>query len=275
MHDIPLIDKYKAYQLLDDVWGRIAADLEMIQTEGFETTKKVDPLMVEKKEKGKVQERQEGWIGRIIPFDLVQQTLLKDKAASLQRKQDKLSEIASTFEEILDSLSEEDKGKDTVNEEKDGFVSAEVNKAAKLFRADMRKHVFFDEESYEAKIIKVADLIGEEKSLKAEVKKENTVLQNLTKETIETLTNEQVLDLLKYKWIVPLMQNLAKLPGSILDDITKRVKVLSEKYETTYSAVEEEIRKTEETLAVMLNELTGNADDLKGLEEFKSLLKGI
>ena len=275
LHDIPLIDKYKAYQLLDDVWGRIAADLEMIQTEGFETTKKVDPLMVEKKEKGKVQERQEGWIGRIIPFDLVQQTLLKDKAASLQRKQDKLSEIASTFEEILDSLSEEDKGKDTVNEEKDGFVSAEVNKAAKLFRADMRKHVFFDEESYEAKIIKVADLIGEEKSLKAEVKKENTVLQNLTKETIETLTNEQVLDLLKYKWIVPLMQNLAKLPGSILDDITKRVKVLSEKYETTYSAVEEEIRKTEETLAVMLNELTGNADDLKGLEEFKSLLKGI
>lgn len=275
LHDIPLIDKYKAYQLLDDVWGRIAADLEMIQTEGFETTKKVDPLMVVKKEKGKEQERQEGWFGRIIPFDLVQQTLLKDKADSLQRKQDKLSEIASTFEEILDSLSEEDKEQDTVNEEKDGFVSAEVNKAAKLFRADMRKHVFFDEESYEAKIIKVADLIGEEKALKAEVKKENAILQDLTKGTIENLTDEQVLDLLKYKWIVPLMQNMAKLPSSILDDITKNVKSLSEKYETTYSAVEEEIRETEESLATMLNELTGSADDLKGLEEFKSLLKGI
>ena len=275
LHDIPLIDKYTAYQLLDDVWGRIAADLEMIQTEGFETTKKVDPLMVVKKEKGKEQERQEGWFGRIIPFDLVQQTLLKDKADSLQRKQDKLSEIASTFEEILDSLSEEDKEQDTVNEEKDGFVSTEVNKAAKLFRADMRKHVFFDEESYEAKIIKVADLIGEEKALKAEVKKENAILQDLTKRTIENLTDEQVLDLLKYKWIVPLMQNMAKLPSSILDDITKNVKSLSEKYETTYSAVEEEIRETEESLATMLNELTGSADDLKGLEEFKSLLKGI
>lgn len=275
LHDIPLIDKYTAYQLLDDVWGRIAADLEMIQTEGFETTKKVDPLMVVKKEKGKEQEWQEGWFGRIIPFDLVQQTLLKDKADSLQRKQDKLSEIASTFEEILDSLSEEDKEQDTVNEEKDGFVSTEVNKAAKLFRADMRKHVFFDEESYEAKIIKVADLIGEEKALKAEVKKENAILQDLTKRTIENLTDEQVLDLLKYKWIVPLMQNMAKLPSSILDDITKNVKSLSEKYETTYSAVEEEIRETEESLATMLNELTGSADDLKGLEEFKSLLKGI
>lgn len=71
------------------------------------------------------------------------------------------------------------------------------------------------------------------------------------------------------------MQNMAKLPSSILDDITKNVKSLSEKYETTYSAVEEEIRETEESLATMLNELTGSADDLKGLEEFKSLLKGI
>lgn len=275
LNDIPLIDKYKAYQLLDDVWGKIAADLEMIQTEGFEATKKVEPLMVVKKDKGKDQERQEGWFGRIIPFDLVQQTLLKDKADSLQRKQDKLSEIASTFEEILDSLSEEDKGNDTVNEENDGFVTTEVKKAAKLFRVDMRKHVFFDEESYEAKIIKVADLIEEEKALKAEVKKENAILQDLTKETIETLTNEQVLDLLKFKWIVPLMQNMAKLPNSILDDVTKNVKSLSEKYETTYSAVEQEIRETEESLATMLNELTGSADDLKGLEEFKSLLKGI
>lgn len=275
LNDIPLIDKYKAYQLLDDVWGKIAADLEMIQTEGFEATKKVDPLMVVKKDKGKDQERQEGWFGRIIPFDLVQQTLLKDKADSLQRKQDKLSEIASTFEEILDSLSEEDKGNDTVNEENDGFVTTEVKKAAKLFRVDMRKHVFFDEESYEAKIIKIADLIEEEKALKAEVKKENAILQDLTKETIETLTNEQVLDLLKFKWIVPLMQNMAKLPSSILDDVTKNVKSLSEKYETTYSAVEQEIRETEESLATMLNELTGSADDLKGLEEFKSLLKGI
>lgn len=36
---IPLIDRYGAYQLLDDEWGRIAVDLEIIQTEGFAATK--------------------------------------------------------------------------------------------------------------------------------------------------------------------------------------------------------------------------------------------
>lgn len=38
--DIPLIDKYEAYQLLDDHWNTIAVDLEMIQTEGSGAAKR-------------------------------------------------------------------------------------------------------------------------------------------------------------------------------------------------------------------------------------------
>ena len=71
---------YEAYQLLDDDWTKIAVDLEIIQTEGFEATKRVDPNMVIKKKDGKEQEVQEGWVGRIIPFDLIQDTLLADDA---------------------------------------------------------------------------------------------------------------------------------------------------------------------------------------------------
>lgn len=39
MTDIPLVDRYEAYQLLDDDWSKIAVDLEIIQTEGFKATK--------------------------------------------------------------------------------------------------------------------------------------------------------------------------------------------------------------------------------------------
>ncbi len=76
LKDIPLVDKYEAYQLLDDDWTKIAVDLEIIQTEGFEATKRVDPNMVIKKKDGKEQEVQEGWVGRIIPFDLIQDMFL-------------------------------------------------------------------------------------------------------------------------------------------------------------------------------------------------------
>ena len=53
LESIPLIDRYEAYQILDDEWTKIAVDLEIIQSEGFEATKKVDPNMVMKKKEGK------------------------------------------------------------------------------------------------------------------------------------------------------------------------------------------------------------------------------
>ena len=46
---LPLLDKYQAYQLLDDQWAGIATDLEIVQTEGFAAAKQVDPNMVIKK----------------------------------------------------------------------------------------------------------------------------------------------------------------------------------------------------------------------------------
>lgn len=49
MAAIPLVDRYEAYQLLDDDWTKIAVDLEIIQTEGFGATKIVDANMVVKK----------------------------------------------------------------------------------------------------------------------------------------------------------------------------------------------------------------------------------
>ena len=83
MKEIPLIDKYAAFQLLDDDWTGISIDLEMLQTEGFAATKKVDPNLVIKKKDGKDQEVQEGWVGHIIPFDLVQATLLSTETDEL------------------------------------------------------------------------------------------------------------------------------------------------------------------------------------------------
>ncbi len=60
LNNIDLIDKYEAYQLLDDNWINIAIDLEIIQTEGFAVSKQVDPKLVIKKKNGKDQEVQEG-----------------------------------------------------------------------------------------------------------------------------------------------------------------------------------------------------------------------
>ena len=272
IESIPLIDKYDAYQILDDRWNVISVDLEIIQTEGFSANKAVDPNMVIKKVKGKDQEVQEGWVGRIMPFELVQETYLKNELKQIKEKEQRLLEITSGIEELFDSFSEEEKEGDTVNEAKDSFVNVAVGKEAKLLKVEEKKNGVFEEDSYEAKILKVDKLIDEQKKLNSQVKAETAKLHATTKKTIEELTDEQVYELLELKWITPLINSLNNLPGGVLQQLVDKVEALAEKYATTFADVMNEIDKTKSSLALQIDELTGNEFDMKGLNEFKVLL---
>ena len=84
LENIPLVDKYQAYQALDDQWQGIAGDLEIIQSEGLAAAKIVNPNIVIKKKDGKEQEVQDGWVGYVLPFELVQQHLLIEELTALQ-----------------------------------------------------------------------------------------------------------------------------------------------------------------------------------------------
>jgi type I restriction enzyme M protein len=273
VENIPLVDKYEAYQLLDDNWHDIAVDLEIIQTEGFEATKQVDAKMVIKKKNGKDVEVQEGWIGHIMPFDLVQGTFLKDELDALKTKEERLIEITAQYEEILESLSEEDKESDLIKESNDGFVNAEVVKESKLIRAEIKKKAKFDEDSFEIKILKVDELIAEEKALKKEVKEESAKLHLKTKKTIEELKDAQVYELLELKWIKPLEKQLFNLPNVIINTLVNKVQELAIKYETTLKDIENEIKETQKELSSMVNELDGAEFDMKGLKAFQELLE--
>lgn len=281
---IALVDKYQAYQYLNNQWQIINADLEMMQTEGFAATKLVDANIVIKKKNGKeteVQDTVTPWKGHILPFDLVQQTYLNSELQALTKQETRLAEITSLFEEILESLSDDDKEQDTVKQSKDAFVNSEVGKAAKTFLKEQKdSKVKFSadssepEESYKAKIINVSKLIDDEKALKKAVKEAATALHLKTKNTIEGLTDEQVNTLLNLKWIAPLSNELTAMPSAVITQLTSQVQALADKYAVTYSQVANEIKTTEQELAEMMGELTGNEFDLQGLNELTNLLKG-
>jgi len=274
LNDISLIDKYQAYQLLNNHWQTITADLEMLQTEGFEASKRVEPNMVNKKAKGKDTEVQDGWKGHILPFDLVQNTHLNDELQTLKQQENRLAEISAEFESILDSLSEEEKEAESVKENKDGFANANVVKEAKHLKTEQKKTGAFDTESYPAKIIQVDALITEEKALKKSVKTDAEALHLKTKATIENLSDEQVNNLLELKWITPLLDELSQLPTNLIQQLTSQVQTLADKYATTYADVANEIKNTEQGLAGLIDELTGNEFDMQGLAELKMFLQG-
>ena len=271
--NIPLIDKYKAYQLLDNGWQKIAIDLEIIQTEGFESTKKVDPNMVVKKKDGKDEEVQDGYVGHVIPFELIQSTILKEEATSLANKNNELAEITNSYAEILENISEDDKEaySSLFNDDNTAFVNSEVSKMAKTLN---KTKAIYGEDTVEYQIKKVATSIEKEKSLKKEIKIENEKLLAKTKQTIESLTDEQVLELLKEKWITPIISSLNELPNEIVKELVSKISNLANKYSLTLVELESQIKESENSLSTLIDELEGNEYDMKGLEELKTLLKG-
>ena len=193
---LALIDPYEAYQDFDNQWIEISTDLEMIQTEGFDCTKVVDPNMVIKKKNNKEDEVQEGWLGHIIPFDLVQENYLKEDKQSLLSKQNRVSEIESLIEVILESLTEDEKQSDYYDEEKNKLDDKLVKTALK--NSDLESETKNKLKSYQS-------LVNEKKTLNKEIKKESESLEINSKETIENLSDDEVNYMLVKKWIDPLM----------------------------------------------------------------------
>jgi type I restriction enzyme M protein len=209
-----------------------------------------------------------------MPFELIQETYFLQELKSIQDQENRLLEITAEYEEQLDNLAEDDKEAETVNEAQDGFVNAEVIKEAKRIRADIKKKTLVEKDSLEAIVLKVDELITEEKALKTKIKTETLTLHNNTKTFIENLTDAQVLYVLELKWISPVVTSLNSLPTTIISQLTNKVQVLANKYQTTYADVAKEINQAEKTLATLMDDLQGNTFDMQGLNELKTLLHG-
>jgi len=81
-------------------------------------------------------------------------------------------------------------------------------------------------------------------------------------------------ELLELKWIIPLLAELNKLPDDLINQLTRQVQHLADKYATTYGDIANDIQESEKQLASLIDELEGNAFDKQALAEFKTFLQG-
>ena len=271
IENVELVDKYNAYQILDDNWNVISGDLELIKSEGIEACNKVDPVMEIKKKNDKETEVQVGVKGHVIPFELVIDYKLKDLKNNVIDKENRLNDIESRISELFDNLSEDEKTEieSILTEENDAFVAKEVAKKAKEYLKQS-----LSEGTVEKKVIEVNNLFEEQKKLNKEIKNCNNEIEIETQKEIENLTYDDICYLLNKKWIIPIIEGIDKLISDIIGDFTKNIEHLSNKYGQTLKDIDEEIEKTENELSKMIDELTGSEFDMKGLQDFKSLFGG-
>ena len=272
MESVPLVDPYEAYELFHSHYEKISGDLELIQTEGKETVTQVDPNMVLKKKNGSDAEVQEGWKGHILPFELVQKTLLAREYEAIEDKKKRLQEIPSERDALLEELDEEEKEAiaEALDENKEAFV---LNKIGSVLK-ELKKEKDPENAGIITCLQKADQLSQEEKKIKAEIKTKEEAFELLTKEKIENLTSSEADALLKQKWILPIMDGIQSLPANAITALEKSVEALRKKYADTYEDIESEIRKTKDSLSQMLGQLTGSEADLAGIAELRKLLGG-
>lgn len=265
---VKLIDSYDVYQKLDETWSAVSGDLEIIQTEGRNAIRKVDPNMVIKKKDKKEVEVQDGWKGRILPFALVQERLLSEDVEMIASYKARLGAIAQEIDEILENMDEDEKSSsEAINDDGTAFVAKALNASVKSIGKQ-------PESAFEKQLVRAHKLLAEEKKLKKTDKDAESALNEKTKEVIENLADDQCNDLLAAKWIEPFQTKLLTLSHAVVDAFCSKVTSLNTKYMTTYSDVCEQISEAEAELASMLGQLTGNEYDMAGIAELQKLLGG-
>jgi len=273
LSSLPLIDKYQAFQILDNNYRQIATDLEIIQTEGFDATRKIEDRMVIKKSGDDEIEVPDGKQGHVLPFSLVQQVKLTTEYNALQEAIEDAAAKESEKDEARQQINEDDYQDDFYDFDKEAFIEKGVASKVKEIRKEL-KGLSPEPESFEEAIIAYYDCGEKLKAAKKKVKTLGADLLAKTMNLIPALTDEDVKILLHEKWITPLCQELSIIPSTIVSDFTAKVKRLDKKYIRTLQEIEQEKSNIEGKLSTLLDDLTGNDYDMAAFNQLKDMIGG-
>ena len=264
MEHVPLVDPYDIYQMFSDQWPIIINDIEVIQTEGIDAVRTVEPAMKLVKKGDEEIEVEDGMKGRVIPFEMVQDEMFREELWSIHKKENRVEAIASEVEEIRDNFTE-DESQEYLNE-KENLDTSKIKKDAKAKGDDI-------EPETKEKLKKLVALWDEKSKLDKALKAERKALEERTIEHIQNLTDEEVEIFLGLKWITPMME---KILANVNDAsfIIDQVKALAQKYATSYNDLNVQLVEAQNELASLISDLTGDEYAIRGLNEFKNSLKG-
>lgn len=258
--DIPLIDRYAAYQAMSGGWQTIANDIETLQAEGMKAARVVETAYKLVKKGDEEVEVPDGLKGRIIPFDLVQQSMFQAELQAISDKETRIEELGSEADELTDGLTEEEQQEYMEGDDAPKLDKAKIKKDAKAKGDDI------DPET-KAKLKRFVAVWDEQSKLSKAIKEERQALVDKTKETIENLTDEEVEQFLHEKWIDPVCEGINGTLAAVLAELEKRITALARKYATSYNDLTEQLATAQAELSALVADLTGDEFALKGLQE--------
>src|SRR5699024_285400 len=96
------VDTYAGYQIIAELWeAMLAEDTEKIANSDFYTVAKLREANMVEKGSGKTKRTvQEGWVGALVPNELIKSHLFRDELIALEEKEEKLDRKSTRLNSV-------------------------------------------------------------------------------------------------------------------------------------------------------------------------------
>lgn len=247
------LNVYDGYQLVAELWEQhLTKDVEKIATADFyELGRSREPNMVTKGSGKNQREEQEGWIGTLVPTELIRKELYKEETSAIEAIEQEVSAIESELDELVEAAQIEDSEEneilgETLNASNTAFLIGSI-------RSELKNHEKGSEE-YEL-VQKVQKLLDQRTKTNRVRREKETALDEKVQNRILQLTNEEIDQLVYKKWFGHFTQNMIQLIEQPLKEELNTLKILDERYKDTLTDLEEEYKQLEASFKEMASEL--------------------
>lgn len=249
---------YDGYQIIAEIWKQsLTHDTELIAASDFYTVGRTrESNMVTKGSGNNKREEQDGWIGAIVPNDLIAKRLYSVELVEIENKKLRIAEMESELAELIEAAKVEDSDesnalydvlkKNDNGEAQDSFENKDV-------KAELKNRT---KGTYEYNLLKKVDkLITDKSSLNKAVKAEEKELKEKIEERILVLTDDEINRLVYEKWFGTTVDLMIVLVTKPLKEELNTLEMLHNRYSQTLSAIELEIETLEKSFQSLLSEL--------------------
>ncbi|WP_270166699.1 type I restriction-modification system subunit M [Paenibacillus sp. SYP-B4298] len=247
------INVYDGYQIIAEIWSTsLKKDTEIIALSDFYTIGRTrEPNMVTKGSGENKRVEQDGWVGAIIPNDLLAKRLYKDELQEIEMKKTRIQAIELELDEWVEAANAEDSEEanalgETLNETGAAFEP-------KLVKAELKKAAKGTTEFYLLK--KVEQLFAEKSEFNKAVKADEKSLKEAVQERFLTLTNDEIDGLMYEKWFGNTVKTIINLVEQPLTRELNILQALHNRYADTMAAIDDEIKTLETAIEALMSEL--------------------
>ena len=258
LKDYKFIDVYNGYQIIAEVWkNALTHDTEIIANEGFYNAGRTrEPNMITKGSGNKKREEQDGYIGRIVPKDLIATELYSEELKAIDEKKNDVQNIDGELSELVENAKVEDSVENSalfaaLKKNEDGEIGDSFD--SKLLKAAL-KEAKKDSEEYKL-LKKVDNLLSRKSTLNKDIKNEEKELKDAVQDRILSLTDEEIDKLMFKKWFGSTTNQMVDLIKIPLKAELDTLEMLVKRYSDTLSDIDNEIESLMSEFEALRSEL--------------------